>query len=232
MKHPQEKFGLTTFRTDNFSDGLGSAFPPVVHHPCSLKTEEASLTTHLLVRAFSSFKLTMFISSSINLTIPSTTQFPNRISANSFPASSRSPVLLISKKGLPCHNSSAPGYHYPRTCCQVTVNGMTGLYYCVVKHLSVRLRVAPVCICDARPLTGSRLCPGPFGWANAATDSVSGRVWAEMTSCSTHIALLSALPFMQMRCYAPSKAPLFRVRQDVVPSNLQSLSRLFYRLLV
>ncbi len=134
----------------------------------------------------------MFISSSINLTIPSTTQFPNRISANSFPASSRSPVLLISKKGLPCHNSSAPGYHYPRTCCQVTVNGMTGLYYCVVKHLSVRLRVAPVCICDARPLTGSRLCPGPSGWANAATGSVSGRVWAEMTSCPAHRAFLHA----------------------------------------
>jgi hypothetical protein len=79
-------------------------------------------------------------------------------------------------------------------------------------------------ICDARPLTGSRLCPGLFGWANAATDSVSGRVWAETTSCHSCGDYLHVLPFTQMRCYAPSKAPLFRVRQDVVPLNLQSLS--------
>lgn len=51
-----------------------------------------------------------------------------------------------------------------------------------------------VCICDARPLTGSRLCPGPFGWANAATGSVSGRVWAETTSCPARRALLHACP--------------------------------------
>jgi len=51
-----------------------------------------------------------------------------------------------------------------------------------------------VCICDARPLTGSRLCPGPFGWANAATDSVSGRVWAETTSCPARRALHLACP--------------------------------------
>ena len=57
-----------------------------------------------------------------------------------------------------------------------------------------------VCICDARPLTGSRLCPGPFGWANAATGSVSGRVWAGMTSCPAHRASLHALPLVQMRC--------------------------------
>jgi hypothetical protein len=34
----------------------------------------------------------------------------------------------------------------------------------------------------------------------------------------------TCLLFMQMRCYAPSKAPLFRVKQDVAPLNLQSHS--------
>jgi hypothetical protein len=34
----------------------------------------------------------------------------------------------------------------------------------------------------------------PFGRANAATDSVSGRVWAATTSCPAHRAFLRACP--------------------------------------
>src|SRR5690554_5222717 len=61
--------------------------------------------------------------------------------------------------------------------------------------ITVRLKCpTTVGICDARPLTGSRLCPGPFGWADAATDSVSGRVWAGMTSCPAHKGILHACP--------------------------------------
>src|SRR5690554_7806751 len=61
--------------------------------------------------------------------------------------------------------------------------------------ITVRLKCpTTVGICDARPLTGSRLCPGPFGWANAATDSVSGRVWAETTSCPAYKDILHACP--------------------------------------
>jgi len=50
-------------------------------------------------------------------------------------------------------------------------------------------------------LQGAAYARVPSGWANAATDSVSGRVWAGMTSCPANNALLHALPFMQMRCY-------------------------------
>jgi len=59
--------------------------------------------------------------------------------------------------------------------------------YCLIFPITVSTN-------DARPLTGSRLCPGPSGWANAATDSVSGRVWAGMTTCPTHYAFLHACP--------------------------------------
>ena len=67
--------------------------------------------------------------------------------------------------------------------------------YCLIFPITVSTN-------DARPLTGSRLCPGPSGWANAATDSVSGRVWAGMTSCPAHRAILHAFPLCNALLYA------------------------------
>jgi len=43
-------------------------------------------------------------------------------------------------------------------------------------------------------LQGAAYARAPSGWANAVTDSVSGRVWAGMITCPAHIAFLHVCP--------------------------------------
>ena len=59
----------------------------------------------------------------------------------------------------------------------------------------------------------------PSGRANAATDSVSGRVWAAMTSCASYNALLHALPPVQMRCYRMS-VPRYSEGNRMLPPQI------------
>lgn len=105
-----------------------------------------------LISTFSSFEVTAFISNLVVLTIPSTTSLPTAsVLAVSF--SPHEDCLFPFGKGLLCHSILAPECCHSRTCCQVTVNGMTGL---LIKHLSARLRVVqallPWCTCAGEEL--------------------------------------------------------------------------------